>query len=277
MYVSDLSKIPVDDIIHCFLLAFDGYFVKMPQESEYYKTRWRESKVDFSLSYGMFDDGKLVGFILHVIDERNGVLTAYNAGTGVIPEYRGKRIIKSIYEFALKDLVKHQIKKSTLEVIVANEKAIKAYQGMGFNVCKTFKCFNGEYRITPSYNYEIKEIPLETVNWNQLPHQNQYSWDNQGASLLHGDFKFYYVLNDGIPESYFVLKPNTNYIAQCDVLDFTNHSWERLFLAIQSFTDSIKINNVDSRQTHKLEFFNHIGLNHVVDQYEMELDFRIQS
>ena len=100
MIVNNLSKTSLDDIIECFLLAFENYFVKMPTDTNYYKERWKASKVDLNLSYGMFDKGRLVGFIIHAVDKRAGVLTAYNAGTGVIPEYRGKRITSTIYNYA---------------------------------------------------------------------------------------------------------------------------------------------------------------------------------
>ena len=46
----------------------------------------------------------MVGFILHALDKRNNKLTAFNTGTGVISEYRGKRIVNSIYTHALKCL-----------------------------------------------------------------------------------------------------------------------------------------------------------------------------
>jgi len=132
MIIKQLHTTSIHTIIDCFLLAFDQYFVEMPSDKVYYIERWKAAQVDFALSYGMFDDEKLVGFILHAIDKRFGVLTAYNAGTGVISEYRGKRIVKALYQFAIEDLKQNGIKKSTLEVITENEKAIKAYEGIGY-------------------------------------------------------------------------------------------------------------------------------------------------
>ncbi len=54
MTVKNLSYTSFDELFNCFILAFEGYFVKMPAEKDYYKQRWAASKVDFNLSYGMF-------------------------------------------------------------------------------------------------------------------------------------------------------------------------------------------------------------------------------
>lgn len=271
MNIKPLDKTPIHTIIDCFLLAFDNYFVAMPTDKSYYKDRWKEANVDFSLSYGMFDGERLVGFILHAIDTRCAVLTAYNAGTGVIPEYRGKRVVKSIYEFAIPHLQKHGIKKSTLEVITENKKAIKAYEGIGFKICKTYKCFNGDLQFNHSDDFELLNKAINQVDWNSLPDQTWYAWDSQKESILNGNYQFYYVIHANEPESYFIIKPKTNYIAQCGVLTSGDNVWNRLFSAIGRMTNTIKINNVDSRHTQKLDWFNRFGLNNVVDQYEMEL------
>ena len=97
MIVKHLGHTDFNTIMACFLSAFENYFVKMPTDPKYYKQRWKAAKVNFNLSYGMFDNDKLVGFIINAIDERYGEYIAFNTGTGVIPEYRGQKIVKSIY------------------------------------------------------------------------------------------------------------------------------------------------------------------------------------
>lgn len=64
MTVKNLEKIEFEIIIACFLEAFENYFVKMPTDVTYYKNRWKLAKVNFKLSYEMFLDGKLIGFII---------------------------------------------------------------------------------------------------------------------------------------------------------------------------------------------------------------------
>ncbi len=106
MIIKNLKYIPFTNIMDCFHQCFENYFVPFPKENYLWEIRWKNAKVDYSLSYGMFENEKLMGFIINAIDYRNGKLIAFNTGTGILPEYRGKRIVKSIYDYALKDLKK---------------------------------------------------------------------------------------------------------------------------------------------------------------------------
>ena len=45
MKVNNLSEINFDELIECFLLSFENYFVKMPPDAEYYKQRWQTARL----------------------------------------------------------------------------------------------------------------------------------------------------------------------------------------------------------------------------------------
>ncbi|CAM1372516.1 GNAT family N-acetyltransferase [Tenacibaculum xiamenense] len=272
MDVRNLGNTPIDEIIESFLLAFDNYFVKMPTEKDYYINRWKSAKVDLNLSYGMFDNDKLVGFIIHAVDTRNGKLTAFNTGTGVIPEYRGKRIIQSIYAHALSDLKKHGIKRTTLEVITENKIAIQLYKNIGFNICKEYYCYQGEILNNVSeHDILLKEASLDTIEWSALPNQDVYSWDNQKESIKNGNYNYFEVLVNGEVESYFIMNKDLNYIAQFDVFNTKIGNWDRLFSGIKQVSGKIKINNVDKTLNEKNSILNKVKLTNSVDQFEMEL------
>jgi len=271
MTVKNLSHVSFEEVLACFLLAFDNYFVKMPTDSDYYRKRWKAAKVDFNYSYGMFDGEQLVGFIIHAVDTRFGKLTAFNTGTGVIPAYRGKRIVKSIYTYALRDLQQRGIEKSTLEVIRENEAAIRSYKSVGFKICKKYTCFIGDIKVETDDQIELKEIALKDVDWDRLPNQQGYSWDFQKETLLEGDYTFYYVLKDGVPESFFLINPQNQRLAQVDLLNPENKGWQRLFSGIKQISNTISIINVDERLTEKVEQLRLAGLENTVNQYELEL------
>lgn len=272
MTVKNLSKISFDDLLDCFLVAFENYYFKMPTDKNYHKKRWKAAKVDFNLSYGMFDNEKLVGFIIHAIDRKNGVLMAFNTATGVIPEYRGKRIVNSIYEYALKDLAQNGIEKSLLEVITKNEIAIRSYKSNGFEICKKYKCFRGIIKIENSEQFEMEEMDLSSIDWENLPNQQFYSWDNKKESILEGNYQFFRILNNKEPESFFIINPDNQYLMQFDLLNTENIGWDRLFSAIKKVSDKVTIINIDERLKDKLDYINAIGLESLVDLYEMELE-----
>lgn len=270
MNVRHLGHTDFNLIIECFLEAFENYYVKMPTDHNYYRQRWKAAKVDYDLSYGMFDNDKLVGFIINAVDKRDGHHIAFNTGTGVIPSYRGKKIVKSIYEFAIPDLVKHGITKCNLEVIVENEKAIRAYKGIGFKIIKQYKCYSGEL-LGDEHVQSLKELGFEDINWQAIPNQDKYSWDFNRESLKGGNSRYYNVLNNGEIESFFSFNSENNTINQMEVFTTDNDVWERLFLAIQSVSKQVRIINVDDALAHKISAIENSGLKNTVNQYEMEL------
>jgi RimJ/RimL family protein N-acetyltransferase len=244
----------------------------MPTDHNYYKQRWKAAKVDFNLSYGMFDDEKLVGVIIHAIDERHGEYVAFNTGTGVIPEYRGKKIVNAIYKHAIPDLKRHGITKCALEVIVENQKAIKAYEGVGFEISRTLKCYAGELSVADQLIH-IKELSFYEVPWERIPNQNHYSWDFHSASLKEGDSKYYNVYNSNHIDSFFSIKPDGT-INQLEVLSSEKGNWERLLSAVQTISKQVRIINVDDRLKGKLAVLENAGLKNTVNQYEMQLHLK---
>ena len=251
--------------------SFENYFVEMPTDINYYKERWKTAKVDFNFSYGMFENKKLIGFIINAIDEHNGIKIAFNTGTGVLQEHRGKRIIKSIYTYAIPDLKMNGITKCSLEVITDNIKAIKSYQSIGFKICKTFECYKGSINIKNTKKIELNKVNYNTFNWSDLPNQELYSWDNHSEIIKNSDFDYYQVNKNNLTESYFVINKKDGYLAQFEVLKDNIETWKRLFNSIKQISENVKINNIDKRLNKKIEFINSIGLINTVNQYEMEM------
>ncbi|MGB1032892.1 MAG: GNAT family N-acetyltransferase [Flavobacteriales bacterium] len=243
MTVKNLTQVSFDQILECFLRAFDNYFVPMPQNKTYYQERWKAAKVDFSLSYGMFDNEELIGFIIHAVDTRNGKLTAYNTGTGVLPKHRRKGIVNKMYRYALSNLMSNGVEISTLEVISENHAAIKAYQGIGFNKRRKYLCFKGSIEKSKTEPFEIEQLELDQVEWAHLPYQESYSWDNQKESILGGQFSFYQVMKDKERESFFIINSENGYLTQFDTMVPGTATWERLFSAIWTISNTIRINN----------------------------------
>ncbi len=270
MEIRPLSSTSFDNLMDCFFASFENYFVKMPNDRAYFKERWRLAKVDYDLSYGMFDGDLLVGFIIHAIDTRFGHRTAFNTGTGVLPTYRGKRIVKAIYKQALDDLKAQGITKSSLEVIKENIVAINAYKSIGFEIVKHYKCFNGDL-LVPTTDFELQTKPMSEIAWDTLPNQQHYSWDNQKETVSIGDYEYFEVVHDGAAESFFIINRAKAYVPQMDCFRSSSMAWKRLFAAIQSVSSGIKINNVDEALPQKIKQLLNAGLKNTIDQYEMEL------
>ena len=271
MQVKHLEHISFSALMTCFLKAFENYFVKMPTDHKYYETRWKMANVRLDLSYGMFDNNKLVGFVIHAIDQRHKHLIAFNTGTGVLPEYRGQHIVRSIYQYAIPKLKNAGITKCQLEVIKDNIRAVKAYEGIGFKINKSYKCFSGAITLAiQASDYELKQVNKNDLNWDEL-NQGAYSWDNHFNTITKGKYAYYVILVNNVVESYFVIDSGSGYIAQFNTLTKSKNNWVRLFSGIEHISKTVKINNVDEVLIEKINALNDFGLKNTIDQYEMEL------
>jgi len=163
---------------------------------------------------------------------------------------------------------------NVLEVITKNDIAIKLYERIGFEKCKEYKCFNGKIQLDSTEEVILTETALTDVDWDSLPNQESYSWNNQKESILDGNCRFFQVIHKNEPESFFIIKPEINYLAQFDLLKKENNGWERLFVGIMKISKLIKINNVDNRLKENLETLASVGLKNTVDQFEMELKIK---
>lgn len=79
-----------------------------------------------------FDQDKPIGFVFVAIKEVDGHLLAWNGGTGIIPEYRGKGLAKLLLGKVRAILLKANVHKAWLEVVASNKPALAAYQSIGF-------------------------------------------------------------------------------------------------------------------------------------------------
>ena len=278
MEIKNLAQTPLPEIVACFNRAFSDYFVPIAATEEAIEKRWRAGRVDYSLSFGAFDDGKLVAFIITGVDFLNGLKTAYNAGTGVIPEYRGQRLVEKLYETAMPAFRAAGIRQSTLEVITQNEKAIKAYQKVGFQIVRTLHCLKGNL-LTDLENIAENGFAItrtSEIDFNLLAPLQPYefSWDNriEGVALILPDLEGWLLHQNGNLKGYVLLNPASGYIAQ---LGFSADNiplyGKFLFREIAKQIPAVRINNVDSRAKEIYELLKTISLENNIDQFEMLL------
>jgi ribosomal protein S18 acetylase RimI-like enzyme len=132
MEIRTLSGCSHQEILAAFNGSFSDYFVPLQLTLEQLENKMRTELVDAELSVGAFADDNLIGFILHAYDIVEGRKTVYNAGTGVIPNYRGEGLTRQMYDFVLPELRAKEIDSLILEVITENAAAIRSYEKVGF-------------------------------------------------------------------------------------------------------------------------------------------------
>ena len=267
MEVLNLSKTSLEELLECFYSSFANYFVEMPVDEDYYRRRFKAARVDWNYSYGMFDQGKMIGFIIHGIDVLAGFKTAFNTGTGVIPAYRGQSVVDKIYDHALSHLKEIGIQLCALEVIKENAKAIRVYERIGFEIKRDLRCYKGEIG-NSDLNVQLEESGFDDIQRLDMHSDSLESWDHvdQAIKIAGSDYRCFKVYEENNCIGYFVINPERGTIGQMGCIDGKEYE---LFDGIKKINSTIRIDNVDARREKMISAINHIGLQNNVDQYEM--------
>ena len=165
MIIKTLERISLEQLSEAFNKAFTKYFVPIRMTPDILREKMHNDRVSLALSAGAFEGNELGGFVLHGYDELDGQMQAYNAATGVLPQYRGNRLTGKLYEFILPILKEQKVERCVLEVIDQNAPAIRTYESMGFSLTRELPCFKGGSGMVEARNaFEIKSIgPFKTI------------------------------------------------------------------------------------------------------------------
>lgn len=140
----NLIDIPLEEICGCFNRAFADYYSKIEFTPQALQLLFEKQCVRLDLSGGAFWDGEMVGFILNAQACYNGELSAFDVGTGVVPEHRGNGVFHHLLQFVECELERQQIRKYYLEVMRENESAISLYQNCGFSIVREVSVLVGD-------------------------------------------------------------------------------------------------------------------------------------
>ena len=274
MEIKNLAQTDLDSIVACFLNAFSEYFIQLPTETSYWAGRFQLARVDYSLSFGVFENEKLVAFIMNGIDRHDGKLTAFNTGTGVISEYRNRQLVDKMYAFALPFFKERGIEKCVLEVVQKNDRAIRVYERIGFEKTRDYWGFRGEIK-SESPGVEARGISFEATKNFSNPNSYFYSWDNQDRAieLSREDCRFYEVFDEKAEKiGFFIFNPRLSFLAQFEIFDTNKpENWQKLFAGARQVGGTVKINNVDARRQDLISAIIAAGLENHINQYEMEM------
>lgn len=137
-----LRQDDVPEMYKVFRIAFSDYHVPFNlTRSDFDKKFLEKLNLNFEFSPGAFHNDKLIGFIFTSVKQYEGRETAYNGGTGVIPEFRGIGIVSKLYHYSIPVFKANGIEQCVLEVLTDNQSAINAYAKCGFKKTKYFNCF----------------------------------------------------------------------------------------------------------------------------------------
>src|SRR5687767_15983602 len=133
-----LSNADFDSLHECFLTAFSDYEVDMRMSREQFRQRLTRDGIRLEISSGAFDGDRIIGFCMNAVGQWQGKSTAYDGGSAMIPEYRGRGIATEMFAFLEPKLKEAAVVQYLLEVLTSNVRAATLYRKLGFVETRRF-------------------------------------------------------------------------------------------------------------------------------------------
>lgn len=277
MHIQTLQNIPIVELTACYNRSFSDYVVPHQATVRQLENSMHANSVRTEISPIAFDGDKLVGFMLIGLNELNGRRTFYNAGTGVIPEYRGQRIVQRLYDFLLPILQEAQVEQGLLEVITSNLRAYRIYEAIGYKSSRKLLCFKGAIS-TKDRSPAISTRPLQAPDFDQLKSfwDWQPFWQNHipAMKLILPDLLVYGAFDNEALAGYIIFNPIQKRVHQFAVAGAHRRKGiaSALFECVRQQTNEpVGVINVDENAAPSIEFLKSMGLELFAEQYEMQL------
>lgn len=274
MEFKTLANVELDDLLAVFNLSFSDYIVPFHLTKEILAAKIIAEKLDMNISVGAFEEGKLVSFILQSEKLENGQKIIYNGGTGVVPESRGKGLVRKMYDFIIPALKERGADVLLLEVIEGNTAAIRAYENLGFSIVRKLLCFKGNIN-SGAENSTITIKEMENFHWDNLLSfwDIEPSWQGSVYVLnpMPENYQALGAYSDENLVGYIIYNPGARRVLQIAVhKDYRKQGiGSGLFTAIAD-GQPVAINNVDDASKETDKFLDKkIGLQNWLSQFEM--------
>lgn len=279
LHYESLIHVEREVIYQAFLKAFSDYQVRLVMSFAQFEKMLKRRGFDPKVSVGAFDEDGLVGFILNGCRKWNGKATAYDVGTGVIPQFRKQGITNHMLQSVKQHFSDTGVEQYILEVLTSNIAAANIYRKNGFTVEREFLCCQmtrGKDRSDPIHQAEhILNPDWEVLGsfWDFPP-----SWQNsiQSIEAVPESFIISAVRKNNCIAGYGIIDKSTGEIPQIAV----DKNWRNKGIGSSILTDlidktdsdQIKILNIDTRSEAMLQFISAAGFHNTVNQYEMKLE-----
>ncbi|MCM3764360.1 GNAT family N-acetyltransferase [Neobacillus niacini] len=192
-----LTECKIEDILTAWNRGFEGYFVKIEMTPDSFFQRIVNEGLSMGLSIVGFAGEEPIAIVVNGVRRIDGKKTAWNGGTGVVPEYRGKGVSRRLMEETLKIYQQEGVEVATLEAIKENERAIRLYEKYGYEIVDTVVFANGKWAAARG---EASSMKVKSIRPDQLPLYSFYKenvpWQCQWQSVKAGEAQVFNDSND---------------------------------------------------------------------------------
>ena len=270
--IQPLNNIAISSLVQLFNASFADYVVKVQMTEEALQEKIQADNIQISLSIGAKVGEQWVGFMLFASEEQEDKMIAYNAATGIVPDYRGMQLPDKMFTAAKALFKEQEIKGCVLEVITSNTRAVKAYERLGFSIQRGLACHKGvpkarEHSYTIHQTQDISSINTQAF-WDHLP-----TWQNSNNSIARAAANTtIYVQQGEDVVGYAVYNKQSGRLRQLGVLKQYRQKGIGSALLQHIHQDcgkELTIINVDKRDERTTTWLTEMGLTNFIEQYEM--------
>lgn len=139
--------------------GFEGYYSTVTTTLDPLLKSFADYGIRPALSVVAFAAGEPVGFVFVALKTVQGKKLAWNGGTGVYPEFRGKGVAKAMMTEAAQVLLDEAVDRAILEVVTKNAHAISAYEHAGFRIADRLVGMSGDVSAGSPPFADAAELP----------------------------------------------------------------------------------------------------------------------
>ena len=245
--------------------AFSDYLVPLHFAAPFLRQMCRRRGVVLELSPAVFDGGRIAAYTLNALGTWNGVPSAYDSGTGVVPSHRRRGLARQLFDVSFPALRARGAEQMILEVLEQNDRAVALYRSLRFEVTRRLECWR--YAGAAALDSDAVEISIDDVPsefCDVAP-----SWQNSLQCLRRSDDDKRVIALDG---GYVVVHAATGDLAQLAVDPARRRRGvgTRLLRHAAAVAEApLRILNVDARSGVIRKFLEAAGAEPFVAQLEM--------
>ncbi|NCC63258.1 MAG: GNAT family N-acetyltransferase [Spirochaetia bacterium] len=264
-----LSTISLPSLLETFNDVFSSYDVPIFMDLNQLVSHTESIGYRKEDSMGLFDQGRLVGFLLV---GRRGTL-AYDGATGIITSYQGKGLAHLLIDKTLEHLKNKGAKTFILEVIDTNTRAKELYRKHGFSDKRSLLC----YRIDTQKLLHKEQRSVTLVDQTSITlHEGDCvaSWQNNNESVVQGKFRVMDVIAHDTIRGQICFNQTKGSIAQIYINEHDRgHKYAQnaiIELSKYATTPSLSMLNVDKAYFPMQALLENSGFSLFLTQTEME-------
>lgn len=263
-----------------FTAAFADYVMPFDLSEQQFRNHIVLTAVDLSSSVGIIQDEKLIGFTMNGFGSWNGRKTVYDAGTGVLPEFRRRGLGAAMFDVMMPIFKDRGIEQYLLEVATNNKNAISMYEKLGFGKTRTLSLLqlNDQVKFGPAALIDIELRDIDELDWDLLQTfwDGDPSWQNSVSAIERSRLQKRSVgaFHKNECLGYIIYAPNSGRIAQIAVdQNYRGLGIGSLLLKkLLSETEpdaKPQVINIDRSLDEAMHFFENRGFNTKLSQFEM--------